>query len=184
MLKALLCDLDGTLVDTREANLTAYRKTFSEFQIVYDDFELQSHIGLVPWQTLLKACCPDLGEDLAQKLVLYKRGIYHKYFNLVNVNLGLIDLIKSVRPEMKTAVVTSASKRSAYDILKAKSLEVHFDKIITSDDCTRHKPHPQPYQMAAAAFGIDSEHCVVFEDSEPGIRSAELFGANVIKVSM
>jgi beta-phosphoglucomutase-like phosphatase (HAD superfamily) len=57
-----------------------------------------------------------------------------------------------------------------------------FDVIVAGDDVTRGKPHPEPYEKAAALLGFDPKHCIAFEDSSTGLASAEAAGTYAIGV--
>ena len=58
-----------------------------------------------------------------------------------------------------------------------------FDRIFTAEDALRSKPAPDCYLAAAKAFGLEAEHCFVFEDSLNGLRAAQASGAVVVGVS-
>ena len=53
---------------------------------------------------------------------------------------------------------------------------------MAGDEVTMGKPHPEPYERACHALGVDARHCVVFEDSETGARSGNAAGALVVAV--
>lgn len=57
-----------------------------------------------------------------------------------------------------------------------------FDTIVTRDDVTNPKPHPEPYLTAAARLGVDPAHCVAFEDSVSGVRAAHAAGMRTVMV--
>jgi sugar-phosphatase len=57
-----------------------------------------------------------------------------------------------------------------------------FSVLVPADEIERGKPHPDGYLRAAELLGVDPKECVVFEDAEPGIRSALASGARVVVV--
>jgi beta-phosphoglucomutase-like phosphatase (HAD superfamily) len=57
-----------------------------------------------------------------------------------------------------------------------------FSVIVTGDQVTMGKPHPEPYQTAAAALGLDPAQCLAIEDSNTGAKSAEAAGCTVLVV--
>ena len=76
-----------------------------------------------------------------------------------------------------------ASSRSAAALL----LEVHdlrslFDEVVTGDDVAVHKPSPLAFEVAAERLGVESEECMIIEDSEAGIAAAAAFGAQCLVV--
>ena len=57
-----------------------------------------------------------------------------------------------------------------------------FQVSVAGDEVDQGKPHPEPYERACHALGVDARHCVVFEDSETGARSGNAAGAFVVAV--
>lgn len=57
-----------------------------------------------------------------------------------------------------------------------------FSFVVTGDDTERSKPAPDPYLLALATAGLRPEDCIMFEDSESGVRSAEGAGVDVVRI--
>jgi HAD superfamily hydrolase (TIGR01509 family) len=100
----------------------------------------------------------------------------------VRVNEALVDLLEFSKRNSMLALVTSASRDSTLSLLMHLKLLECFDLTITSDDCKFRKPNPEPYILAASNFNVFPEECLVFEDSDIGIQSAQAFGAKVLRV--
>ena len=81
------------------------------------------------------------------------------------------------------AVASSASRRSALTILRGINLETSFGAVVTADDVRNGKPAPEVYLAAARLIDTAPEECLVFEDSEVGIRSAVSAGMRCIGVT-
>ena len=75
------------------------------------------------------------------------------------------------------AVVTSADRRLAKVRLGATGITPPL--LVTSEDSSRGKPHPDPYLAAAERLGIDPARCLVVEDSQPGIDAGYAAGATI-----
>ncbi len=78
-------------------------------------------------------------------------------------------------------VVTSATSALAEVRLRAAGIPI-LKSLITADDIQHGKPHPEPYQKAAARLGYPASECVVVEDAPAGIRAGKAAGARVIAV--
>ncbi|MBQ9357427.1 MAG: HAD family hydrolase [Prevotella sp.] len=73
---------------------------------------------------------------------------------------------------MKTAVVTSSNLIKMESVYRQRpEFKTLFDRILTSEDFTYSKPHPDCYLKAAGAFGLKPEQCIVFEDSVNGLKA-------------
>lgn len=181
MIKALLVDFDGTLVDTHAANLAAYRLALDEVGLDYDQKLLTNVVGRLAWRPMLQSLLPNhpfKHEVIAQR----KRQIYSDMTSQVRVNHALVKILRILKPQLKIALVTAASPESVKPILVAKRLFDLFTVIVTSADVERQKPDPQPFEYASQLLGVTAEECLVFEDSDIGITAAHAFGAQVWKV--
>ena len=91
------------------------------------------------------------------------------------------DVVQDVGAGVPCALV-SASYRVLLDAALARLPVGTFQTSIAGDEVAQGKPHPEPYERACRALGVDARHCVVLEDSETGARSGNAAGAFVIAV--
>lgn len=182
MIKAILVDLDGTLVDTYEANKKAYITALESIAPSYNERELSQWIGKVAWPDMMAAVIPDKDQSVHSEVAEYKRQIYPRFFDLIEVNHQLVFCLQQFKAQCQIGLVTSASRGSVEPLLAEKNLAKLFDLVITSDDVTRQKPDPEPFSMAAKYFDVQPTECLVFEDSGVGLLAAEAFGSQVWQV--
>ena len=91
---------------------------------------------------------------------------------------GALELVKSI-PDGHWGVVTSGSRLLAANRLLYCGLPVP-EVLVTSDDVTHGKPHPEPYLKGAEGLGFAAAECVVIEDAPAGIAAARAAGMKVI----
>jgi sugar-phosphatase len=82
-------------------------------------------------------------------------------------------------PSNRWTVVTSATERLARMRLAAAGLPVP-ERLVTAEDVTQGKPHPEPFLAGAALLGCSPQECVVFEDSSSGAQAGRAAGCTVI----
>jgi sugar-phosphatase len=99
----------------------------------------------------------------------------------VTVMPGSVDLVRSI-PEQRWGVVTSGSRLLATNRLRYCGLPVP-EVLVTSDDVTHGKPHPEPYLKGAERLGFDPADCLVVEDAPAGIQSARAGGMKVVGIT-
>jgi sugar-phosphatase len=99
----------------------------------------------------------------------------------VTVMPGAADLLQSI-PEGRWGVVTSGSRLLARSRLRHCGLPVP-EVLVTSDDVTQGKPHPEPYLKGAERLGFKPVDCLVIEDAPAGIQSARTGGMKVIGIT-
>lgn len=175
-MKLIIVDLDGTLFDTKDVNYFAYKDAIVPYGYdidykYYCDFCNGRHyMDFLPQITTFD-------KDKLEKMHLAKKRAYKKYLNKAVINEGLVDIIRLLRLEYKTAVVTTASKENCYDILKEFDLVNLFDLILTRDDISKSKPDPEGFLKAMQYFDANPTETIIFEDSDIGLEAAKRTGA-------
>jgi HAD superfamily hydrolase (TIGR01509 family) len=95
---------------------------------------------------------------------------------------GAVELLTELRAAGVPCALVSASYRILLDAALARLPQGTFQVSVAGDEVTHGKPHPEPYERACHALGVDARHCVVLEDSETGARSGNAAGAVVVAV--
>jgi mannitol-1-/sugar-/sorbitol-6-phosphatase len=91
---------------------------------------------------------------------------------------GVCELLSSL-PADRWTVVTSATEKLARARLADGGIPVPA-RLVTANQVTRGKPHPEPFIAGAALLGFKPEECVVFEDSASGVIAGRAAGCTVI----
>jgi HAD superfamily hydrolase (TIGR01509 family) len=183
-LRALLFDLDGTLVDSAEANCAAYSRALLEFGVRIDPAAVAKAAAGRQWREFLPELLREAGAKRDPEAIASRKGeLYRATVGELRVNGALLTLAASVGPHMRTALVTTASADSVRAILRRADVSHLFDSVVTGDDVTRHKPDPEAYLLALAQLQLDPVECLAFEDSDVGMASAEAAGIAVVRVT-
>ena len=183
MIKYIITDFDGTLVDTKQANMMAYDEAFNENGYEFSDELYEKAFGL-----RFDDMCDKLGisqnKTVRDKIRTSKAAAYPKYFNFIKPNTPLLNFIASLK-DAKVAIATTAAKKNFDNVMK-NVLHATADVVITGEDVEKGKPDPEVYLKAIEKLGCDNlSEVLVFEDSEVGIKAAEAAGlSNIIKVTL
>ena len=175
-MKLLIVDLDGTLFDTKDVNFHAYQDAIEPFGYTIDyqyycDFCNGRHfLDFLPQITTTD-------KEILTAMHQAKKLAYPKHLDKAILNEGLVDIIRLLRSEYKTALVTTASKANCEDILNRFDLLGLFDLILTHEDIKNSKPDPEGFLKAMQYFDVPPQNTIIFEDSEVGIEAAERSGA-------
>lgn len=181
VVRALLFDLDGTLVDTREANFLAYRDAFSlsGHQLTREQFE-------TTWGRDSRDFIPDLVPGLDAAGIDAIRGdkgrLYPELLHLTALNEGLAAFLRLLAESHPTALVSTAKSGNGTQLLAAHGLAELFDVVVWGDDVSRSKPHPEGYQRALELLDADAASSLAFEDSATGREAALAAGLTVLEV--
>ena len=180
MLKAVIFDMDGVIIDSEPMHRKAYHDMFDDVgitvsQTLYESFTGQSTLNIC------KQLCDHFNlKAPPETLVALKRKHYKAFFK-TNTSFGLIDgvldLIKNYHNNGLTLVLaSSASMPSINMIFERFDLNQYFKAKLSGADLKASKPHPEIFEKAAVASGFKSNECLVIEDSTNGIQAAKSAG--------
>ena len=172
-MRALLIDMDGTLVETEtrwwQAEIDVMQKHGSTWDVVDQNLAIGGPLSAVVDYMANKSKAE--AESIYQELV----DSMYKSFTEVAPELqpGWSDILNQAKKsDLQIALVTASNRLLAEALLKSSNLEKHFDVVVASDDLPRTKPHPDPYLHAAKLLGVEVLDCLVFEDSNTGVTSS------------
>ena len=182
MIKAIITDFDGTLVDTFEANLRAYQKAFNEIGITLTAEKYRECFGYRFDRFMIAMGITD--ENVATRIKEFKKQYYPEFFEFLRPNTALIQLISSFKTMGgKTAIASTARKENLMNAVNHLDIAPHFDLIFAGIDVKQGKPNPEIYQKTMDALGVNPQEVLIFEDSQVGIEAAKGSGANYMIVS-
>ncbi len=170
---AILFDLDGVLVDSTRAVDREWRDWAQRKGVDGDAIMAIAH-GVRTIE-VIRRVAPHL--DVEAEAAAIENHEAHDQRG-VSIMPGAADLLKSI-PDGRWGVVTSGSRLLATNRLRFCGLPVP-EVLVTSDDVTHGKPHPEPYLKGAEGLGFSPAECLVIEDAPAGIHSARAGGMKVI----
>ncbi len=183
MIKAIITDFDGTLVDTFEANLRAYQKAFNEVRLNLTAEKYRECFGYRFERFMTAVGITD--ENTAHAIKEAKKKYYPVYFDFLKPNTALIELIRSFRAmEGKTAIASTARKENLMNAVNYLGIADIFDLIFAGVDVKEGKPSPEIYLKSMEVLGVTSEETLIFEDSDVGIEAARRSGSKFMKVEI
>jgi len=173
--QAVLFDMDGVLVDSTHAVARVWRKWALERG--FDPVKVVRAAHGRPSIDTVRDFMPNADSN-AENLEVERQEV--EDLEGVIALPGAQALVTSI-PAGRWTVVTSATRPLAEVRLRAAGIPIP-ESLITADDIQHGKPHPEPYQKAAARLGYPASECVVVEDAPAGIRAGKAAGARVIAV--
>ena len=184
--RAVLWDMDGTLIDSENLHWIAWRNTLANEDIFITHAQFLSSFGqrndsILP-QWLGADATPERMEKIANaKEELYRRRVRR---NGISPLPGVADWLHRLHQEGWLQAIASAAPRANIDaVLEALSAAHIFQAIVSAEDVHRGKPDPEVYLTAAARVGVPPERCIVVEDAVAGVEGARRGGMKSIGVS-
>lgn len=179
MIKAVLFDLDGVLVDTEGVYTEFWTQIEREYPTGVDNFANVIKGSTLPSIYSRYFPCSDIQTDISRRLKDFELNMPLKLFD------GVDDCLKALRSAcIKTAIVTSSNLKKMRRVMGELALLREFtDILITDEDVEYSKPHPQGYLLAAKRLGALPDNFVVVEDSLAGLEAGRRAGGKVIGVA-
>tara|TARA_A100001035_G_scaffold189938_1_gene151641 strand:- start:20 stop:781 length:762 start_codon:yes stop_codon:yes gene_type:complete len=182
-LEGVYWDLDGTIANTElEAHLPAFNNAFNDLGLDWN-WDTDTYIQLLRINGgknrisyYSQSICDDISDNLILKIHEKKQFHYLEIIkkNCVNFKTGVLRLINELhRKKVRQFIVTSSSRKQV-DLLVEYLFNGFnpFEFIISSEDVELKKPNPLPYLRAVQLSGINKNNSIVFEDSNPGLKSS------------
>jgi pyrophosphatase PpaX len=180
-MKAIIFDFDGTLADTLPVCFYAFQSVFKEFDdIEVTSDEIKSMFG--PSETgIIKENLKNSNWEKA--IELYYQKYREKHAELVMANEELNDLLQLLKKQgYKLGIVTGKAKKSLLISLDYLNMSEIFDVIITGDDVSIPKPHPEGLNQALALLNVTNEEALFIGDSDADIEAGKQANVRTIGV--
>lgn len=176
MLKAVLFDLDGVLIETEQETFRFYQKYLKERGIFLKDEDFRYKAGRKSkyfWNDVLTI--EQQKKIDVKKLTQLKRETFNtdpdRYVKKMLGGKELLFLLKN--KGFRLALVSQNESRMIETMLHWLGIRDYFEVILSIDEITHLKPHPEIYLLAVQKLGLKPAECVVIEDSKDGVGSAK-----------
>lgn len=179
--EAILFDMDGVIIDTRQAVTAFWEKYARRQQVQLTPGDWEQHIYGCPANHTLDRLFPRLKPE-ERRVIIDDLAAYEANLSYSPMG-GVIFFLRSLHQEhIPTALVTSGDRHKVKEVTGQLGLSATFSATITVEDIRRGKPDPECYLLAARALQKSPERCLVFEDSISGVKAATSAGALCIGI--
>jgi beta-phosphoglucomutase len=186
MIKAVVFDMDGVLIEAKDWHYEALNKALRLFGFEISRYDhLTTYDGLptrrkLEMLSVERGLPPELHEFINEMKQIYTMEILHTQCKPRFVHEYALSKLKSKGYKLGLA---SNSIRSTIDVMMEKArLDGYLDVMLSNEDVSRAKPDPEIYTKAIQQLGITPTECLIVEDNENGIKAAIASGAHVLVV--
>lgn len=183
--KAVIFDLDGTLLDNNEYHLKTWKHYLKEEGIDISDENYNAHVnGRTNKDAIEYIYGRKMNDTEAMEYTLEKEAIYRELYKpFIKPVEGLIPFLELLdRKGIPIGMATSGIQVNIDFMFEHIPIKEYFRVIVNSAHIKNGKPHPEIYLKAASLLSTPPGNCLVFEDAAVGIQSAKAAGMHVIAV--
>jgi HAD superfamily hydrolase (TIGR01509 family) len=188
MIKAVLFDFDGVVVDSEPVHYKTFMQFTKPLGIEVDEKRWYSEFAGTGSKNIFTVLLGEAGitdEKTIDEYVDKRKRVYGELIKKGEVKMkeGIENFLKLLRRNgIKTGIVSGGHKENIFTALSVLGLEKYFDMVVGSRDYKRRKPHPDAFTTAAENLGVNPEECLAIEDSVSGFRAARDAGMKIIIV--
>jgi HAD superfamily hydrolase (TIGR01509 family) len=186
-IKAILFDLDGTLVKLKESHFNSFNMALKE--IIGYEISLENHLKYFDGKTTKTKLnmLENLGlikEEDKENIWKLKQEKTIECINMFHKDIEKINLLSTLKiNNIKTACVSNSIRSTIFKILDKICISEYFDLILGNEDfVNKPKPDPYPYLLAFEMLNLKPEECLIVEDNFNGILSAKRSKAHLLEV--
>lgn len=197
MIKVILFDFNGVIIDDEPIQLKAYQEVLQAEDIALTEEEYYDALGMDD-VTFVRASFERGGKELTEEklnAVIERKSALHNKMIEKELPLfpGVVTFIKAASRHFSLGIVSMARRVEIDDVLKRAGLSESFEVVVSAEDVEACKPDPACYNRAffmvdekrlkAGHLNISPHECLVIEDSPPGIASARAADMHTLGVT-
>ena len=184
MIKLIIFDLDGVLVEAKEIHYEALNESLGEKYMITWDEHLSRYDGLKTSQKL-EMLTKDKGlpVELYKEIWMNKQKLTIEKLRNLSQSEQLIECMSSLtNDDYKIAVCSNSIRKTVLTVLSKLGIIEYVDLIISNEDVKNSKPHPEMYWKAISIMSFLPEQTLIVEDSPYGLLAASRSKSHVLRV--
>ena len=185
MIKGIIFDMDGTIVDSLPYHYEAWKIFFNENKVENFSEKLNEYKGGGTLDLMRAVYGNQYSKKELKKMSEDKEKIFRKiYKGEIKQILGFkkfLDELKS--KDIMVGLASNAIRKNVSMIINELEIYDYFDSIICGDEVINGKPNPEMFNETIDRFNINKDECLIFEDSLEGVLAAKNSGVKVIGIT-
>ncbi len=187
MIKAVVFDMDGVLIEAKDWHYEALNRALRLFGLEISRYDHLTTFDGLPTRRKLEIL--SVQHHLPKELHSFINDMKQRYtMELVNAHCKPrfnheFALSRLKAQGYRLAVASNSIRHTIEVMMQRAALDNYLEFIISNEDVARAKPDPEMYNTAIARFGIAPSECLIVEDNENGIRAARASGGHVLEVA-
>jgi HAD superfamily hydrolase (TIGR01509 family) len=184
MLKGVIFDMDGVLINSHPIHKRAWRKFFDSLALQVSDSELEFVLDGRKKEDIIRHFLGELPDSEIRKFGRQKEMLFREEALSIEPVEGALELLEELtKAEIPFAIASCGSKSRVHYILRQLKIHDYFGAIITADDVQFGKPDPDIFKRAADQLGSAYDDLLVCEDAVSGVKAAKAAGIKCLGIA-
>lgn len=185
MIKGIIFDMDGTIVDSLPYHYEAWKIFFNENKVENFSEKLNEYKGGGTLDLMRTVYGNQYSKKELKKMSEDKEKIFRKiYKGEIKQILGFKNFLDELKSkDIMVGLASNAIRKNVSMIINELEIYDHFDSIICGDEVINGKPNPEMFNETIDRFNINKDECLIFEDSLEGVLAAKNSGVKVIGIT-
>lgn len=183
--KAVIWDLDGVIADTGYFHFLSWQELTRQEGISFTEDDFRLTFGQRNPEILTQILRRSLSPEDINRLSWKKEELFRQLIaGKVKPLPGALELVRSLQHAgIKQGLASSTPRENIRLVLGSLGLAGFFEAIVSSEDVSRGKPHPEVFLLSAQKLRVKPGNCLVIEDAIDGVRAAKAAGMKCIAVT-
>ena len=183
MLKGVIFDMDGVLIDSHPIHKRAWKKFFETLELSVSDRELDFVLDGRKKEDILRHFLGELCDSEIKYYGHQKEALFREEAMQIEPISGVMELLEELTGRgIVIALASCGSQSRVRYILDQLKIHDRFEAIVTADDIRHGKPDPEVFCKAADYLGVEREELIVCEDAVSGVKAAKAAGIRCLGV--
>ena len=179
---AYIFDCDGTLADTMPLHFKAWCAALGKYECEFPE-AMFYELGGTPTERIVEILNERHGHTMPpREAAREKENLFLEMLSRIAPIEPVVAIVNAMHGKLPLAVASGGHRHVVKRTLSALGLMEKFDVIVCAEDYSSGKPAPDPFLTAAARLGVEPTKCLVFEDTQTGIRAAKAAGMQWVLV--
>ena len=184
MLRGIIFDLDGVLIDSHPAHMRAWKLFLSSLGREVSDEELEVVFEGQKREDILRHFLGELTEHQVRIYGAQKEALFRNSVPEIKITAGLPEFLQQTATAgLAMALASSGSRARVEYLVKELGFRDYFQAIVTGDDVTTGKPDPAIFNLTSKRMGVNSREILVCEDAVNGVQAAKLAGMKCLAIA-
>ncbi|MFH0829061.1 MAG: HAD family hydrolase [Candidatus Kerfeldbacteria bacterium] len=182
MIRAVLFDIDGVLLDSLKANTEHYQRAFSHFGYAPPAEKDLAEVHHMPAKRFIRYYLPTISDEQVERVFEYLQSLPQRQ-ELFEVPKDATETVRSLSTKYRLAAVSARTHAAMEGVLTFLDIRSFFEVLVGFEDTTVHKPDPEPLLVAARRLKVNPDECVYVGDMQADIDAARAAGMKMIHYS-